>query len=47
MVPLLVQLPYEVTLLSNDIAAGMYPQMVQLPYEVTLLSNGEPVGPTE
>ena len=34
-----VQLPYEVTLLSNASSAENSARQVQLPYEVTLLSN--------
>ena len=34
-----VLLPYEITLLSNNLDYAIYEEYVLLPYEITLLSN--------
>ena len=37
--PVLVSVPYEITLLSNNIIAMIGISIVSVPYEITLLSN--------
>ena len=36
---ILVSVPYEITLLSNEILGVSFPSSVSVPYEITLLSN--------
>ena len=36
---IIVLLPYEITLFSNEISGNKYGDLVLLPYEITLFSN--------